>query len=109
LFEVEGEPIEGSFAPAPEEWHRAMEASLNDVVLAANRPLGVDHTDDRYRRQREAHEAANRDRRYRLDNLLAERYGGFRALTIVRELEPADQVFGPRGADVVRLIERSKP
>jgi hypothetical protein len=107
LFEVEGEPIKGSFAPAPEEWHRAMEVSLNDAVPAANRPFSVDLTDDRYRRQREAHEAANRERRYRLDNLLAERYGGFRELTIVREVEPAHQVFGPRGADVVRLIERS--
>ena len=29
-------------------------------------------------------------------------------MTIVRELEPAHQVFGPYGADVVRLIERSK-
>jgi hypothetical protein len=29
-------------------------------------------------------------------------------LTIVRELEPAHQVFGPYGRDVVRLIERSK-
>lgn len=108
LFEVAGEPIKGSFAPAPEEWHRAMEASRNDAVLAANRPFSVDHTDDRYRRQHEAHEAANRERRYRLDNLLAERYGGFRELTIVRELEPADQVFGPYSANVVRLIERSK-
>jgi hypothetical protein len=108
LFEVEGEAIKGSFASAPEEWHRAMEASWNDAVLAANRPFSVDDTDDRYRRQHEAHEAANGERRYRLDNLLAERYGGFRELTIVRELEPAHQVFGPCGADVVRLIERSK-
>ncbi len=45
------------------------------------------------------------ERRYRLDNLLAERYGGFCALTIVRELGSG---LGPRGADVVRLIERSK-
>jgi len=109
LFEVDGEPIKGSFAPAPEEWHRAMEAWLNGAVPAANWPFSVDDTDDdRYRRQREAHEAANRERRYRLDNLLAERYGGFRELTIVRELEPAHQVFGPRGADVVKLVERSK-
>ncbi len=42
-----------------------------------------------------------------MDNLQAERYGGLRELTIVGELE-ASQVFGPRGADVVRLIERSK-
>ena len=42
LFEVAGEPIKGSFAPAPEEWHRAMEAWRNDAVLAANRPLSVD-------------------------------------------------------------------
>ena len=108
LFEVEGEPIKGSFAPAPEEWHRAMQAWLKDAVPPANRPFSVDDDDDRYRRQREAHEAADRERRYRLDSLLAERYGGFCELTIVRELEPAHQVFGPRGADVVRLIERSK-
>lgn len=47
LFEVEGEPIKGSFAPAPEQWHRAMEASWNDAVLAANRPFSEDDTDDR--------------------------------------------------------------
>jgi hypothetical protein len=107
LFEVEGEPIEGSFAPAPEEW-QAMQAWLNDAVPPADPSFSVDLTDDRYRRQHEAHEAADRERRYRLDNLQAERYGGFRELTIVRELEPAHQVFGPQGADVVRLIERSK-
>jgi hypothetical protein len=108
LFEVEGEPIQGSFSPAPEEWHLAMQAWLNDARPAANRPFSIDPTDNVYRRQREADEAANRERRYRLDNLLAERYGGFRELAIVRELEPAHQVFGPDGADVVRLIERSK-
>lgn len=114
LFEVEGDPITGSFVPAPEEWHRAMDAhramvaSRIDAARAANRQFGVDVTDDRYRRQHEEHEAARRERRYRRDNLLAERYGGFRELTIVRELEPAHQVFGPFGADVVRLIERSK-
>jgi hypothetical protein len=108
LFEVEGEPIQGSFAPAPEEWHRAMQAWLKDAVPAPNRPFSIDLTDDRYRRQHEAHEAADRERRYRLDNLQAERYGGFRELTIVRELEPAHQVFRPLGADVVRLIDRSK-
>ncbi len=83
----------------------AMLDSRADAMLAAE---GIDLTDDRYRRQHEAHEAASRERRYRRDNLLAERYGGFRELTIVRELEPAHQVFGPCGADVVRLIERSK-
>jgi hypothetical protein len=108
LFEVEGDPIQGSFSPAPEEWHRAMEAWLDDELPAADWPLGIDLTDDGYRRQREADEAGDRQRRYRLDNLLAERYGGFRELTIVGELEPAHRVFGPHGAEVVRLIERSK-
>jgi len=108
LFEVQGEPIEGSFAPAPEEWQRAMEGLSKDAEVAVDHPLSVDYSDDRYRRQREAQVAADRERRYRLDNLLAERYGGFRELTIVRELEPAHQVFGPYGAEVLRLIERSK-
>jgi len=80
LFEVAGDPIQGSFAPAPEEWHQAMQAWLTDAVPAANRRFSIELTDDRYRRQREAHEATNRERRYRLDNLLAERYGGFRQL-----------------------------
>lgn len=107
LFEVEGDPIQGSFSPAPEEWHRAMQAWLNEAV-PATWLFSIDLTDDQYRRQREGDEAASPERRYRLDNLLAECYGGFRELTIVRELEPAHQVFGPHGADVVRLVGRSK-
>ena len=85
-----------------------MEDCSKAAQLAVDRPFSVDYTDDRYRRQHEAGEAAHRERRYRLDNLLAERYGGFRELTIVRELKPAHQVFGPYGAEVLRVIERSK-
>jgi hypothetical protein len=77
-------------------------------VVSADRPFSGDQTDEPCRREHEAHRAAQRARRYRLDNLLAERYGGFRELTIVRELEPARQVLGPYGADVLKLIERSK-
>ena len=78
LFEVDGEPITGSFAPAPEQWHEAMEAWRDDAVRGTNRPVRVDDNPDRSRRQREAGQAVNRERRYRLDNLQAERYGGFR-------------------------------
>lgn len=85
-----------------------MEARCDGPLSAAKRRLPFDLTDEGNRRQREADDATHRARRYRLDNLLAERYGGFRELTVVGELKPAHQVFGPNGADVLRLIDRSQ-